>query len=191
MHLLIVETKQTLRTQMLKARDALPLAQREQAAHEMMTRALSFLATLPTFHTVAGYGPIRSEIDPLALMNSLIVQGKTLALPVITIEKLIFRQWGLRTPLLTRKWGLREPDAAQAIIDPQVLLVPLVGFDDNLNRLGYGKGYYDQALSELREKHTVFAVGLAYEIQKTFLIPVEEHDQPLDAVITDQAIYTS
>ncbi len=189
--MIIVETKQTLRTHMLKARDALTLAEREQAAHHMMTRALSFLATLPAFNTIAGYGPIRSEIDPLALMNSLIVQGKSLALPVITIEKLLFRRWGMHTPLLTRKWGLREPSNSEPLIDPQVLLVPLVAFDENMQRLGYGKGYYDQALSDLRAKQSVFAIGLAYETQKTLFIPVEEHDQPLDAIITDQAIYMS
>ncbi len=184
-----IDLKQAIREEALRTRDGLNLEQRDSATTVMTSRVLTYLMTLEPFTSVAGYSPIRSEINPLSLMNSLIIQGKTLALPVIFGRDLLFRQWLTYTPLITRQWGLREPDHDAPLLLPDVLLVPLVAFDAQNHRLGYGKGYYDRALKVLREQKHIIAIGVGYEVQRVHDIPVEDHDEPLDVIITDQALY--
>ena len=184
-----IDLKQAIREEALRTRDGLNLEQRDSATTVMTSRVLTYLMTLEPFTSVAGYSPIRSEINPLSLMNSLIIQGKTLALPVIFGRDLLFRQWLTYTPLITRQWGLREPDHDAPLLLPDVLLVPLVAFDAQNHRLGYGKGYYDRALKVLREQKHIIAIGVGYEVQRFHDIPVEDHDEPLDVIITDQALY--
>jgi 5-formyltetrahydrofolate cyclo-ligase len=79
-----------------------------------------------------------------------------------------------------------EPKADQPRALPNVVLVPLLGFDRQGHRLGYGMGYYDQALTELRQAGAVLAIGLAFSAQEVAAIPIEAHDQPLDWIVTEK-----
>lgn len=135
--------------------------------------------------TVAGYWPIRSELDPRPLMTGLASHGTTLALPVVSPSGLIFRRWQQETKLSAAGFGTLGPDHTQPIVDPDVLLVPMAAFDRTGHRLGYGKGHYDGAIARLSaRKNRFLTVGLAFDVQEIDHVPAEPHDQPLDVIIT-------
>ena len=136
---------------------------------------------------VAGYSPIGSEIDPGPLMDKLAKAGAKLALPRLEDEgRMSFRLWTPGDPLEEGSFGLSEPSADAVAVRPGLVLVPLLGFDNHGNRLGYGKGHYDKALAELRSDGAVFACGLAFHVQMIEDLPVEEHDQPFDWAVTER-----
>ena len=139
----------------------------------------------------AGYKPIGSEIDCLPLMNRLAAAGVPLCLPVVTAsgQPLIFRRWSPDDPLVPGSFGTSEPaDAAQAV-SPQVLLVPMLAFDRQGHRLGYGGGYYDRTLAALRAASDgggkVVAIGVAFAGQLRDKVPVSGDDEPLDWILTE------
>lgn len=140
----------------------------------------------------AGYLPIQSEIDSRPAMAVLTGIGAELALPRREGEggsaQLHFH---LCDPfdaahLEVRDWSLMEPRADQPHTHPNVVLVPLLGFDRQGRRLGYGKGYYDQALANLRQAGALLAIGLAFAAQEVAAIPTQPHDQPLDWIVTEK-----
>ena len=128
-----------------------------------------------------------SEINPLPLMEALANAGATIALPVVVKENapLQFRLYNQGDPLKKGLVGALEPLKTAGIVIPDIVLVPLLGFDNSGNRIGQGEGYYDRTLQALRANHVVYAIGLAYEGQQSEAIPVDQHDEPLDAVITE------
>ena len=178
-----VDGKEALRRSVLSWRAGLDRTTQETAAQRLMSLALRELDGLPATTTIAGYWPIRSELDPRPLMFALQKKGFRLALPVIEKTEILFRAWSFNDSLAEGAFSTSEPAATAPEVKPSLLLAPLVAFDATKARLGYGKGYYDKALSRLR------VIGLAYEGQKVDAIPVEAHDQPLDMVITEQTIY--
>lgn len=140
---------------------------------------------------VAGYVPIHSEISPgetLALFRS---AGVQLALPAVTgpDTPLTFRAFDFGQPLVDTPLGIAEPEASAPTRRPDVVLVPVLGWSHDGGRLGYGAGYYDRTLGELRARGSVIAVGLAFEVQRVWDLPLEPHDQPLDWIITESAAY--
>jgi 5-formyltetrahydrofolate cyclo-ligase len=140
----------------------------------------------------AGYLPIQTEIDPKPAMAVLAELGADLALPRRDEESGAAQlHFHLCNPfdaaqLEARDWSLMEPKADQPRALPNVVLVPLLGFDRQGHRLGYGMGYYDQALTELRQAGAVLAIGLAFSAQEVAAIPIEAHDQPLDWIVTEK-----
>lgn len=140
---------------------------------------------------IAGYHALADEIDPSHVLTHLRTLGYRTALPVTQGRDagLLFYQCDDATPLHTSSFGVMEPQAG-AVLTPDVLLVPLLGFDADCNRIGYGAGHYDRTLADLRDDSTVLAVGLAFDMQRVpGGLPVQEHDQPLDCVITDKGLY--
>lgn len=137
---------------------------------------------------VSGYLPIGSEIDPRPLMRKLEQAGARLALPRIDKEDgtMDFRLWTWGDPLEERSFGLAEPQYDAPRVRPTLLLVPLLGFDKRGNRIGYGRGHYDQAIEDLRESGRVFACGLGFHVQMVDDLPAEPHDQPLDWAVTER-----
>lgn len=139
---------------------------------------------------VAGYWPLAGEADPRLLMAVLQRHGHRLALPCILgpDQPLVFRAWRMGDPLVAGVFGTSEPPAASPIVVPQVLLVPLLAFDAAGYRLGYGGGYYDRTLAQLRENGTPLAIGVAFAGQEVAAVPVEATDQRLDLVISETGL---
>lgn len=134
---------------------------------------------------VAGYVAINEELDPFPLMEKLAKAGAELCLPRIEDKgELTWRSWNFGEPLERRPFGLSEPTADAPLVQPTLILTPLLAFDGMGNRLGYGKGHYDKALASLREDGRAFACAVAYFAQQIENVPAEPHDQPLDWAIT-------
>src|SRR5258707_2754604 len=177
--------KATLRATALAARDALSSGQRAAAAQAVALRGVPFEIVPGT--VVAGYQPIRSEIDPVPLMRKLAVQGARLALPAIMAgdQPLKSRAWSPGARLQRGRLGILEPslDAQEAI--PDILLVPLAAFDRSGHRIGYGAGHYDRTLEQLRKMKAIAAVGVAFAVQEVEAVPALLHDAALDYVLTE------
>ena len=137
--------------------------------------------------TVAVYLPIGSEIDSRPLMGKLIDAGAKLALPCVQDDgSMVYRAYRRGDMLEQRPFGLLEPNPEVPEVDPTLVITPLLAFDRNGNRLGYGKGHYDRALQRLRDKGRVFVCGLAFIGQEVDALPAEDHDVPLDWVMTER-----
>lgn len=132
---------------------------------------------------LAGYWPMRDEADPRPAMAA---HDGPVCLPVVTgpARPLLFRAYDGR--LEPGGFGTSHPPADSPELVPQVLIVPLAGFDRQGNRLGYGGGFYDRTLQKLRAAGPSIALGLAYAVQEIRAIPAEPTDQPLNMIVTDQ-----
>ena len=139
---------------------------------------------------VAGYWPIGDEADPRALMAALAAEGHELALPRIEAKHapLVFHCWSEGETLIAHKYGMAEPHVDRDVVAPDVVLLPLLAFDAQGHRLGYGGGFYDSTLQTLRARHKIRAIGIAYAGQEMERVPHESHDQRLDAVLTENGI---
>ena len=135
---------------------------------------------------IAGYMPIRTEIDPLPAMAALHAGGARICVPVIAGagQPLDFREWTPGCALVEGPFKAMVP-ADGDWLTPDTLIVPLVGFDAALNRLGYGGGFYDRTLARLRSAGQAEAIGYAFSAQELPALPVEPTDQPLDALVTE------
>lgn len=135
---------------------------------------------------IAGYMAIRTELSPLAAMQTLHAQGARICVPVISGagKPLDFQEWSPDTKMIAGPFGAQIP-AQGEFLTPDTLIVPLVAFDSHLNRLGYGGGFYDRSLESLRACAPTRAVGFAYAAQELPDVPQEPTDQPLDALITE------
>jgi len=180
--------KEQLRRQAMARRDALPPDARQAAAEAIAARQFP-LAITPGM-IVSGFMPLKSEINPLPLMRKLAGQGARLALPVVAGRgrPLIMREWVFGEPLIAGVWGIREPKPEAAEVDPNILLVPLLAFDRAGHRIGYGAGYYDLTLAQLRARNPVIAVGLAFAAQEVPAVPATLRDARLDLVLTERAV---
>jgi 5-formyltetrahydrofolate cyclo-ligase len=139
---------------------------------------------------VAGYCAFRDEADPRALMLALAGVGHPLALPAIVAkgQPLRFHRWCEGDEMCVHGYGVSEPLSTCEIAVPSVLLVPLLAFDRHGVRLGYGGGFYDRTLEQLRAQGPVTAIGIAYAGQEVETLPRGEHDQPLDAVLIEDGL---
>ncbi len=145
----------------------------------------TFLQHIPLkpHQKITGYLPINSEISPLPLLQYLESRGYTLGMPKVENDTLIFLEWASTTPLAKGNFGTLEPSSGNTLT-PDIILMPLLGFDEAGNRLGYGRGHYDKALATFSQEKTPLKIGLAYNIQRLDYIPAESHDEKLDWVIT-------
>lgn len=138
------------------------------------------------FTSIAGYYPIKNELNTLPILIAAEEHGITIALPALDskIEALVFKKW--KTQDKVKENGLfQEPEGNSPIIKPDLIIVPLLGFDRNGHRLGYGSGYYDRTLPKYKKS---LKIALAYSNQELNYIPAEEHDQRLDYIITEKEI---
>jgi len=183
-----VSSKAELRAAALAARDALSGRQRAAAAQAIALRGLPF--EIKPGAVVAGYSPIRGEIDPIRLMRKLVAQGAKLALPVVNArgQSLRFRAFAPDDRLLPGPLGILEPSPAAVEIVPDVVLVPLAAFDRAGHRIGYGAGHYDYTLAHLRKVKSIAAIGLAFAVQEVKTVPALAHDVALDYVLTEAQV---
>ena len=137
---------------------------------------------------VGGYYPYNFEIDDLEVLRLLEKKNYKISLPIIKRNnQMDFFKWSFNDPLKINKYGIPEPVLGN-ILYPDILLVPLVGYDNNLNRLGYGSGFYDRYIEKIEKIKKVIKIGLAFSYQKLKNIPINHNDKKLDFIITEKEI---
>ena len=140
---------------------------------------------------IALYFPLGQELDTLPLLEILWRRGCTCLLPVFGKEDRVMRfaRWDKNTKLTPSTFNIPMPEDPEFLV-PDIIVVPIVAFDQKGNRLGFGKGYYDATLQKLREQGAVVAAGYAYAEQAVLMkLPTEGHDQKLDMVVTPQRVF--
>jgi 5-formyltetrahydrofolate cyclo-ligase len=184
----IDQEKAALRRASIARRDALPAAERAAAAAAIAARPFPLDILAGTI--VAGFMPMKSEINPLPLLQRLAAAGAALALPAVAGRghPLVMRSYAIGDPLVAGVWGIREPAAQAPEVLPDILIVPLLAFDRRGHRLGYGAGYYDMTITALRARKPVVAVGIAYAAQEVTEVPITPRDARLDLVLTERGI---
>jgi len=176
------------RRRLTRARQALsPDLRRRHAARIIahLQQALGPVAGL----TISAYWPIRGEPNLRSLMEKIISGGGRCALPVV-VERhkpLVFRCWSPGEPLSRGVWNIPVPGEEAAVVTPDVILTPLVGFDGDGYRLGNGGGYYDRTLAALKPRPRVFGVG--YRLGALPTIYPQWHDVPMDAIVTEDGVH--
>ncbi len=137
---------------------------------------------------IGGYYPFNYELDILNVLKVFEKKDYILSLPKIAKNnEMDFFQWSFREPLKINKYGIPETISNKKIY-PNILLIPLVGFDNQLNRLGYGGGYYDRYLSKVQNKHKIIKIGIGFSFQKIKKLPINKYDKKLDCIFTERQI---
>lgn len=176
----ISEFKRKLRSRLLEARET--VENRETLSEQAKTIFQNNIL-LQESDILAGFHPIGSEISPLPLLAN---QTCTVCLPVV-IEKakpLIFYKWSVGEPLKKSTFGTKIPIEPIPLI-PNIIIVPLLGWDKSGARIGYGGGFYDRTLAELKKQGKILAIGYAFDSQEVSEgIPTESTDVQLDGIVT-------
>jgi 5-formyltetrahydrofolate cyclo-ligase len=181
----VLDTKKRLRAAAKLAR-ATAFARHGSAAAEQLAGLGLAFGDIPSTAIVSGFSAIGEEISPLPLLTRLLADGHRLCLPVMPGKgvPLLFRSWTPGDPTTAAVWGIGEPLPSAPVLEPDVLLVPLLAFDSRGNRLGYGGGFYDRTIAQLRALKPVVTIGLAFDEQRVDSVPHTAHDQRLDWVLT-------
>ena len=181
-------SKQQRRNEAIARRDALSLEERQGAGEAIAARGLPI--AMPSGAIVSGFMPMRSEISPIPLMRKLEAAGAKLALPIVAGrgKPLIMRAWAFGDALETGVWNIPQPRANAPVVDPDILIVPLLAFDRRGQRIGYGAGYYDMTINRLRGIKAITAIGIAFAAQEIPTVPATERDARLDLVLTEREI---
>ncbi|QRM56604.1 5-formyltetrahydrofolate cyclo-ligase [Sinorhizobium sp. BG8] len=180
------EQKAALRNERLALRDQMSAEARIEGSLAMLDHAGDRIDIEPGM-VISGFWPIRSEADVRPLMSRLRERGARLCLPVILDrETIVFRELLPGEPVVKTGFGTTGPGPEAAVLDPDVLLVPLSAFDGRGHRIGYGAGHYDRAIDRLRKKgREPKLIGIAFDCQEVASVPDEPHDVALDAMLTE------
>ena len=162
--------------------------------HDYDARIASLLGNLigpAEGKTVAAYWPFRGEPNLHPFLKELTAAGAQCALPVVVKlgQPLLFRAWSPGDPTTRGVWNIPIPEESAPIVQPDIVISPLVGFDPSGYRLGYGGGFYDRTLAGMTEKPRVFGVGYALAAINT-IFP-QWHDVPMDMVVTEDGVAVS
>lgn len=185
-----ISTKTALRKAALASRAAISEQDREAFAARIAVEGVQ-IARRAFVQTIAAYWPIGSEADTRALVHALEYHQFHTCLPVTPQEKavpLTFRRWKHGMPMVEGPLGTFEPPPHTPEAIPDFVFVPLAAFDRRGYRIGYGGGYYDATLAKLRAQHPGPAVGIAFACQEIAAVPEEDHDQPLDLILTEKEL---
>ena len=157
------------------------------AAERATIHGMKLLSSFEKSAVVALYWPIGDELDPRFLLHNLGKAGLATALPVVTgkDEPLEFRRWGIGDPLEQGLFGTQQPPSDAPRVTPNVLIIPLLAYDADCYRLGWGGGFYDRTLAA---NSAVKAFGFAYGAQIIDYVPREAHDWPLQGIITEEGV---
>lgn len=183
----VADTKLRLREEGFARRDALDREFRAEASRAIAERALA-LPDLAETEPVGGYWPMRSEVDPRPILEALAARGRIVALSQILHPELSWREWRPGDMLVHGGFKVMEPGPDAAEVYPHALLVPLCAFDRSGGRLGYGKGHFDRAIAGLSARHALLTIGLAFSAQEIDAVPMDEHDRPLDLIVTEREV---
>ncbi|WP_133650491.1 5-formyltetrahydrofolate cyclo-ligase [Paraburkholderia flava] len=185
----IAKSKSELRRALLETRVE---AAREPVLNDALKRRVHDLLNDRAPVSVGFYWPLSGEFDARDAIASWLAadSARIASLPVIVQRgaPLEFHAWTPDMPMRDGEHRIPEPTSARIVI-PDLLLVPCVGFDADGYRLGYGGGYYDRTLAAWPGAQRPVTVGIAYEACRTDALTREAHDIPLDAIVTDSAIY--
>lgn len=183
----IEQTKAAMRAKAHAQRAAVFSGARAEASK---AAALHFFqgVTLGNGDMVAAYWPIRDELDIKPVLTRLMDEGQPVCLPVVVGDgqPLELRRWEQGAALYPSGFGTLAPDELAAVVEPDVILMPLLGFDKHGTRLGYGGGYYDRTLGRISKKPKL--IGFAFALQEFDHIPRDSHDVPLDAIVTEKGV---
>lgn len=184
----MLDEKERIRREAKRARDILTID--PDWADDAARVFLDFVPVVPD-QIVSAYYPIGKELDPSRIVEGLWAEGVRVCLPVVAgdAQPLRFVEWTARTVFTKGEMGIQEP-ADGMELEPDIVLVPLLAFDQRGGRIGYGKGHYDATLHDLRGKKNILAIGLAFAEQAVLLpLPLEDHDEKLDMVVTQQRVF--
>ena len=135
---------------------------------------------------IGGYYPYNYEVDVIEILKKFEKQKYHISLPKIEKNyQMNFFTWSTKKPLIINKYGIPEP-ITNKIVYPNIIFVPLVAFDKNLNRVGYGGGFYDRYLKRIKKNKKIITIGLAYSFQKIKKVPINKYDIKLDFVVTNR-----
>jgi 5-formyltetrahydrofolate cyclo-ligase len=184
----VIETKRSLRAEAAARRARLTPEARAGASRVI---AENFLAAIPipSGAIVSAYAAMGDEADPLPLLESLHVRAVRLALPRVAGPRrtpLAFHAYEPGMALVRGGYGLMQPAPGWPQVRPTILAVPLLAFDAQGYRLGYGGGYYDSTLAGLRAAHPICAVGYGFAAQEVESVPHDEFDARLDWIVTEK-----
>lgn len=185
----VTTDKQLIRSQ-LRAKRAELTADRQSAAANSVAARLNDIGALQTAKTVAGYRAVRGEISIDKVLVQLTAQGSLVTVPRVVRDDLEFVEWSPSIPERRGAFGIAEPSEGR-VIDialHDVVLAPLVAFDEQGQRLGQGKGFYDRCLARLGHNRPVI-IGIAYSFQQVEAIPHDSWDVALDAVVTESKVF--
>jgi 5-formyltetrahydrofolate cyclo-ligase len=184
----LAQEKKDLRQRMMAGREAALAAAGAFAGERLAERGLPI--PMPGKGTViSAFHPYQTEISTLPLLSKLAAGGWVTALPVVIAkgQPLVFRAWKPGEPLVSGIWDIQIPPETSPEVVPDVLLVPLLAFDMQGYRLGYGGGFYDRTLARLRSLKPVTAIGIGFAAQQVDRVPHDELDQRVDYVMTEKA----
>ena len=188
--------ERTLTTEKRKLRESMQ-AKRMALPHAAMLSASQSVARHFADHPIlafasafGGYRAMRGELDVMEIFKLMARYDKHTSLPCVTEAKtLVYRSWALNDPLTRHTLGMEEPAADAPLANPSIILVPLLAFDGEGYRLGYGGGYYDCTIEHMRahESPPLF-IGVGFSMQEIDQVPTSEHDQPLDGILTELGV---
>ena len=142
----------------------------------------------PPPKNIGGYFPVNNEIDDLEILRKLEKKKYKICLPVVKKNfDMDFYNFSFDDPLIINKYGIPEPQK-KSVVYPDIILIPMVGFDKSLNRLGYGGGYYDRVIEKLMKKKKILRIGLAFSAQQINNLPISKYDKKMDYIVTEKYI---
>ncbi len=170
----------------MKARRAAAFAAAPEAGHALASRIFAAIH-LPPGAPCSGFWPMGDELDLRPLLARLHFAGHAVGLPVVVKRgtPLLFRRWQPSDVLVSGGYGTSVPGEDKPVVTPEVLFVPLLAFDRQGYRLGYGGGFYDRTLQALRGAGPRLAVGVAFAAQEVEAVPRDHYDQKLDWIVTE------
>lgn len=186
--------RQQLRKQLRAARNALSASEQQQASEALCSQLSGILPV--SLHRIAGYLANDGEITLQPTLDYCFRKNIAVSLPVLhpfTGKHLLFQDYHQQTPMALNRFGISEPGldctAIRLLQMHDCLLMPLVGFDAQGNRLGMGGGFYDRTLATLTQQNTSpLLIGVAHDCQQVATLPIEPWDIPLDMIITPTQI---
>ncbi len=179
--------KAALRSSALGRRDRLGARQRAAASARIAERVMAIIGTeVPG--VMAAYLPIRSECDCRSVIDAVQARGGVIVLPAVSDpQTIVFRRYEAGMPLAAGGFGTLAPTPDQPILDPELVIVPVVAFDRSGSQLGHGRGFYDRAVERLRARGIrPKLIGVAFATQEVAAIPAEPHDARLDWIVTEK-----
>lgn len=169
----------------------------QEVLQEHALKLKARVAALPEYQNarhIAAYIAILGEISVEPVIDAGNAEGKQFYLPILRGESMVFAPWNADTPLLKRQFGLLEPDCPESDwIDPAVLdlvLAPLVVFDNCCNRIGQGGGYYDRTFEFTRTTDKPILIGVAHDNQREPALVPQPWDIPLHKIVTEKKVYS-